>query len=66
VFATSRGIVFAYLTKDQNGGISFNENVEEKYQISKGVDSVIEYDKNKLAICTNDGISLINRDKKEI
>jgi hypothetical protein len=49
-----------------NSGISFNENVEEKYQISKGVDSVIEYEKNRLAICTNDGISLINREKREI
>lgn len=68
MFATSRAVIFGFLQRNQDvdQGITFKENFDEKYVIAKGVDSIIEYYKDQLAICTNDGISLINRATRQV
>ena len=45
VFATARAVIFGFMSKNQDvdQGITFRENLDEKYIISKGVDSIIEY-----------------------
>ena len=66
MIATAKGVVFAHLTRLHDNEYSFSENFSEKYTVSKGVDSVIEYQRDRIATCTSEGISLINRETKEM